>query len=914
MVCCTALALLAVQAPAAEKPSGNWACYDLTSSTEHKAPPLSQITVSLGPSEQVAAKKRCWWQMDCVKDSGERFAIRVLSDKVPLASADAPGTVYRYILREGDAQPIEYIDARSGRALLPKFDFAHNLVPRTEPLLKSGTGFPATGLYLGHIITLFQKGTDGQWQEWPAPLPLKLNLDEIEFCYGLAKDTEGHYVSEGDYTYVPLTQEEIGEMVDLGLNAFWVDDKLEEWAIRKPVFYYKQFSEQAAVKYPEILYRSTFRGVVPFIDEPECHILSDRRDIDRVRLPEQGARLLTSRLEEIWNRPKPGEWRRGLLREQLLAKGVNLGTITLDDDDHPIWMTMAETAFYQLQGGAAGVVQEGRYRVSDSVGEFGDYVGACEKFFNARIDLSARDVLVLNYAWLRGAARAFDKSWGMSIYGQCDPEIAPEAMTLAYDMGARYIWLWTYDHQHHLPQFKKLELLKHLQEHKANHPRAPLDKLLCAPRTAIVLPYGYGHFPWFDRIWDSVKMPINSLNRAGVPHREVVAAALAEGIACAKAGEDFDFTVDVGQPFKGYTRVVKIGYDASVTDSRQRPKPVALPGKFGPAAAPLANPAKPLLHIPYRTGISIDGNMSKWSNAEWVILDKKEQLEGYDPAKPDQISWNGPDDLSARVTFARDGKYLYVAAEVRDDVFHPHPPPKELHTGDSVDVALDLHTDRAGGEVATFAQVLAAALPQGNTVELVGNAEGRRRLILTDAKMSATRGERGNMVYELAIPWKQLTSIPPQMLDRCAIRFRVHDNDGGGLKGGLEYGSREKLDGVAEGFVPCSLAPLPAQDRLANGATINDRDYLIPTGRKWQLAVDTEFAQATPARLEVTLERGGHAAAAGSYPLAIPSGRSRATVSIDAKTLEPGAYTCRAKLVAGDKAIAGTTFPAYKLK
>ena len=42
--------------------------------------------------------------------------------------------------------------------------------------------------------------------------------------------------------------------------------------------------------------------------------------------------------------------------------------------------------------------------------------------------------------FLRGAARVFDKDWGMSIYGQADPEISALGMQMAYDRGARYLF------------------------------------------------------------------------------------------------------------------------------------------------------------------------------------------------------------------------------------------------------------------------------------------------------------------------------------------------------------------------------------------------------------------------------------------------------------------------------------------
>jgi hypothetical protein len=541
-----------------ENATMNSARYDLLSTVEHQSPPLTSISVSIGPEETRLDKKLRWWEMVGTKPSGEEFAIRILSERVPMMKHDAPGQIVRYILREGSETPIEYIDARYEHPLLPKFEFTTQLLPQASPYTRWQNGFATTGTCLGHVLSLVSVESY-QWSDWPSPITLRLNPDEIHYMYGLAKDTEGHYISEGDYTYTPLERTEIEELVNLGLNCLMVDNKVEEWIRTLPVFYYKQFNENSPAKYPEILYRSTFQGSVPFIDEPEIHILQDKEDLAKIKRPEEGAFLLTKRLEEIWTNPMPNQWRRWLLRERLQALGINLGTLKLDDADHPIWVTMLETSFYQLQGGSAGIVHEGRYQVQEFIRNY-------KKFTAEDIEITPEELLLINYAWLRGAARAWGKSWGMAIYGQCDPEIAPLAITLAYDMGARYIWFWTYDHQHHLPHFMKLKLLKHLQDHKANHPRQSLEKLLHAAQTAIVLPYGYGYHLDFEQMWESPNLSIHTNNVAGVPHKKVMETALREALKCARARENFDFTIDIGQDFSGYKRVLKIGLDGSVTE------------------------------------------------------------------------------------------------------------------------------------------------------------------------------------------------------------------------------------------------------------------------------------------------------------------------------------------------------------
>ena len=538
---------------------GAWARYELLSTVERKGPPVSAMVLTVGPAEKAGGKTYYWWDVEGEKESGERYAIRLLSERVTMVDEDVPAAVKRYIFRGGDDQPIEYVDARNGSALLPKFEFTTGFLPQPMPRARLESGFAVAGMYLGHVLSLAETGDNRDWQGWPDPTVLRLNPDEIHHMYGLARDTEGRYITEGDYTYVPLTREEFDELIDLGMNSFISNNACEQWVFRKPVFFFQRHGEHQKLDYPELFYRSNFRGAVEFIDEPEIHMLADKEDLARIRRPEEGAYLLSKRVEELWTRPSPGQWRRPLLREELQAKGINLGTLALDDADHPIWVTMIETSFYQLAGGAAGVVQEGRYQLKE-------YEGWLGKFFGREPDLTVREMLLLTFAWLRGAARAFDKSWGISIYGQCDPEIAPQAITLAYDMGARYIWFWSYDHQHHLPHFMKLKLLRHLKEHETKHPRPPLDRLLRAAKTAIVLPYGYGYQMSFEQMWESPNLKMDTMNAAGVTHRAVVAAALKAAIECARSGEDFDFTIDAGQPLTGYERIVRIGLDARASD------------------------------------------------------------------------------------------------------------------------------------------------------------------------------------------------------------------------------------------------------------------------------------------------------------------------------------------------------------
>jgi hypothetical protein len=172
-------------------------------------------------------------------------------------------------------------------------------------------------------------------------------------------------------------------------------------------------------------------------------------------------------------------------------------------------------------------------------------------------------------AFLRGAARCTGKDWGISIYGQSDPEINPVAVTMAYDLGARYIWFWTSDHQHNLPWREQLELSRTVMRRARENPRPPREDLIRKAEVAVAFPEGYTYFPY--HMWHNPRLGPNDLNHRGMVHREVIANAMWEGILCLKQGIPFDFVVD-GPHLEeaGYPKVIRVGYDGEATIEKRR--------------------------------------------------------------------------------------------------------------------------------------------------------------------------------------------------------------------------------------------------------------------------------------------------------------------------------------------------------
>ena len=218
-----------------------------------------------------------------------------------------------------------------------------------------------------------------------------------------------------------------------------------------------------------------------FMDEPTILMMGDQAINGMVRYFSDGVATLEKRVRTTYN-----SWDddgRYCLERPNAGQRINTGDMRLDQYDFPSWETRYDTAWYQMAGGCNGIVHEGRYQLA----EFDKRVTG---FSHQDRKHTAEQLLKFHYAFLRGGTRPFGKYWGTSIYGQCDPAIAPKAVTLAYDMGARYIWYWTSDHDHHLPWVEQIELTRTLRKHAAEHPRPSIFGPKPTLDLAIAMPYG----------------------------------------------------------------------------------------------------------------------------------------------------------------------------------------------------------------------------------------------------------------------------------------------------------------------------------------------------------------------------------------------------------------------------------------
>ena len=172
------------------------------------------------------------------------------------------------------------------------------------------------------------------------------------------------------------------------------------------------------------------------------------------------------------------------------------------------------------------------------------------------------------FGFLRGAARAADKDWGVSIYGAVDPADAPWLLTHAYDLGATHFFFWDNYQIACVPYGEYLALARHLQAHIQAHPDRDLPRLKRAAEVAILLPPGYdlGHVQMGrGNLWGLGELNLERTNRHGIAYRQVMGNFFTEIERCLRLGVSFDLLWNLeGLSLDGYREVVGIREDGLV--------------------------------------------------------------------------------------------------------------------------------------------------------------------------------------------------------------------------------------------------------------------------------------------------------------------------------------------------------------
>ena len=209
-------------------------------------------------------------------------------------------------------------------------------------------------------------------------------------------------------------------------------------------------------------------------------------------------------------------------------------------------------------------------------------------------------------------------------------------------------------------------------------------------------------------------------------------------------------------------------YNAKLEVTDSTGKTITLERPFGGFAA-VARAASP---------VKFDGKMGDpaWQSAPVLNLDQERQF--FKLSK--EAQWKGPSDLSGKMRFLWDDKYLYLGMEVTDDVFFNNNADSEIWRGDGLQIILDPcreTTEKPGRYDYTFARGT-----KGPQAWCYFSADSSAPLgEAKDIIMKVTpTGQQGGMIYEIAIPWTRLAPLKPAVGRDIGLGLIINEDDGPG--------------------------------------------------------------------------------------------------------------------------------------
>ena len=169
-----------------------------------------------------------------------------------------------------------------------------------------------------------------------------------------------------------------------------------------------------------------------------------------------------------------------------------------------------------------------------------------------------------------------------------------------------------------------------------------------------------------------------------------------------------------------------------------------------------------------------------WRSVPFSELSDQVVLEGRNEIYPPDpfINWQGPDDLSARLSLAWNQEGMYLFALVRDDHFEQPYSGENIWRGDSMQFAFDCGNDARprGGYDNNDCEFTVACgqLPwchQAVAGKETGRADRRLETVVTR--------EEGRILYRIRVPWSELTPFGPRPGAIAGFNAVFHDRDEG---------------------------------------------------------------------------------------------------------------------------------------
>ncbi len=289
--------------------------------------------------------------------------------------------------------------------------------------------------------------------------------------------------------------------------------------------------------------------------------------------------------------------------------------------------------------------------------------------------------------------------------------------------------------------------------------------------------------------------------------------------------------------------------------------------------------------------INVDGRLDEWGGTHKA---KTGRIDTYTAAE--EIVARGDRgksmaDLSATLQARYDAQRLYLAIDLRDDVFPLAA--KRFWNGDCLQIAIDTGGQR--GPRLDDDDYAFSFVPRGKRLAVGVDYAAKGKRPAPAAIAAAYTAKPGGAAMEIAIPWAAIGVAHPAKLATLGFSLLVNDNDGAGRKW-VEWGS-----GIVRGKRPAEFGTLvlfPKPDAIRCAVTPADAEF--DDSGYAALSLDVyALAAKRPVRARLRIENDTHAGELES-PIETAAGVRSAPFMFKLAGLAPGPWRVRGEVLGAD--------------
>lgn len=515
--------------------------------------------VRIGPVESRGDRLFQWYGLSWTRLSGQSCEMWILIDGWP-APRHTPAVLQYLWFESGWPDAVNFVHEVTGRPVLPRICLWTHGWPQVPGLGGASNRAPAAGTPERILLHGWPFGRTALTENAAVQPPtgftnVKLNPDLLIGWIAKDRDVDGrpyYRLAEGNYRYQENSEADLIAHARAGANFFTGRPILENLH-RSPLFHSTHTGK--CLDWPADLYRSNYWGHRNHIDEPGVMILGAD-----CRTPTEAVERL-QKVVRAALRPKDDDSRTFI--DAHIDNRFGRGDMSIIEDDYPTWEVFFDNAWYQLAvPGLGGIVDQ-----DTKMFGHGRLVESYNMAFGTQIPATTENSCAIRVAIMRGAARNFNKKWGVGLYDPDGFKLRSGKVAYFYDKGATYFWTWTgwvgIGDNSGLPYPYQRQYFSLLRQVVARNPHRDMDALLRAARVAVVIPYGYTFSP--NHMNRMLALHLERVNERGVTYRTVLSNAATEVERLLRMGIEFDIAVD-DPLFKpsGYDELIYVQEDGGL--------------------------------------------------------------------------------------------------------------------------------------------------------------------------------------------------------------------------------------------------------------------------------------------------------------------------------------------------------------